>query len=123
MKRLAAAGISFVCLVTSLQLDAQTYQKVYAFADETDGNDITSTLTMDRAGNFYGTSFSGGTSYGTACDLWGGCGLVFRLSPSGMKTTLHNFGLTSADGQNPKSGVVVDAAGNIYGTTEETSGG
>ena len=65
------------------------------------------TLARDKAGNFYGTTQSGG-SYGY--------GTVFRLSPDGSETVLYAF-TGQSDGGSPYAGVIVDAAGNLYGTT------
>jgi len=67
-------------------------------------------LTMDAAGNLYGTSFSGGQY---------GAGSVFKLSPAGggwNYTSLHDF-TGGDDGGGPVSSVVLDAQGNVYGTT------
>lgn len=71
-------------------------------------------LIFDHAGNLYGTTYDGGT-YG-----WG---TVFELSPSNgswTETVLYSFG-GGRDGFFPWSGVILDSAGNLYGTTE--SGG
>jgi uncharacterized repeat protein (TIGR03803 family) len=66
-------------------------------------------LTMDGAGNLYGTTYGDGAySLGT----------VFKLTPSDggwIYTDLHDF--SGGDGQNPVGGVVLDASGNLYGTT------
>lgn len=70
----------------------------------------------DSAGNLYGTTSYGG-SIESVCD--GECGLIFKLTPSGEETVLHNF--VGKDGYRPYSGVIEDAEGNFYGTTE--SGG
>ena len=68
-------------------------------------------LWRDAAGNLYGTMTEGGTY---------GAGMVFELSPSGggawTETVLWSFG-NGSDGQFPESGVIMDAAGNLYGTT------
>ena len=68
-------------------------------------------LWRDTAGNLYGTMLYGGT-YGE--------GMVFQLSPSRdgawTETVLYSFG-NGGDGQNPESGVIMDAAGSLYGTT------
>ena len=104
-----------ISLAPSLQ--AQSYQVFYSFPTEQSGADQTSTLIIDSAGNLYGTSYSGGTSYGLNCSYWGGCGTVFRITPQGKKTTLYNFGLYAEDGQNPFDGVVTDGQHNLYGTT------
>ncbi len=74
-----------------------------------------STLARDSAGNLYGTAGYGGDF--TNCVY--GCGTVYELTPSGggwIYTQLYAFtGLD--DGSLPVGGVVLDANGNIYGTT------
>jgi len=74
-------------------------------------------LAFDSAGNLYGTTNIGGT--GTGCGQ-NGCGTVFALSPTSSggwtETVLYNF-TGGSDGANPLTGVVIDAAGNLYGTT------
>ncbi len=70
-------------------------------------------LTLDSAGNLYGTTPSGGGS--------GGCGIVFELSPnpdgSWAETVLHSFGCSGKDGSSPMASVTLDSIGNLYGTT------
>ena len=73
---------------------------------------------MDAAGNFYGTTEEGGYSTGS----WGcgtsGCGVVFRIAntSSGYRfDTLFTF--RGTNGTQPYGGVVMDTAGNLYGTT------
>jgi uncharacterized repeat protein (TIGR03803 family) len=66
-------------------------------------------LTMDAAGNLYGTTQRGGSN---------GYGSVFKLTRSGgswIYTDLHDF--NNQDGANPDGSVALDAQGNIYGTT------
>ena len=68
-------------------------------------------LTMDPAGNLYGTTYADGANcYGS----------IFKLSPpSGggqwTYTSLHDF-TGGTDGGNPESKVIIDASGNLYGT-------
>jgi uncharacterized repeat protein (TIGR03803 family) len=62
-------------------------------------------------GNFYGTTYFGGTS--RAC--YGGCGTVFEITPGGKLTTLHSFNY--ADGADPQATLVQATNGNLYGTT------
>jgi uncharacterized repeat protein (TIGR03803 family) len=73
-------------------------------------------LIMDSAGNLYGTTEDGGANYG---------GTVFKLSPGASgtytETVLHSFSTGPADGENPAASLIMDSAGNLYGTTE--SGG
>lgn len=73
---------------------------------------------FDSAGNIYGTAAGGGYQ-GGACATFGGCGVVFELSPTdkGWKeTTLYTF-TGGVDGGKPAAGVVFDSLGNLYGTT------
>ncbi len=68
-------------------------------------------VTLDAAGNVYGTTYGGGL-YAR--------GIVFELAPQGggvwTFSTLHSFG-HGLDGANPEGEVVFDTAGNLYGTT------
>jgi uncharacterized repeat protein (TIGR03803 family) len=89
---------------------------LYSFSGGADGADPFAELIRDAAGNLYGTTVGGGPS--SVCG--GGCGTVFKLSPSGTETVLHTFS-GGADGGAPVAGLIRDAAGNLYGTT--TSGG
>lgn len=98
---------------------------LYNFKDTPDGNAPGSSLIFDAAGNLYGTTEIGGNI--TSCNgLVGyGCGTVFELTPSAdgewTETVLHDFG-SGTDGFYPgNSGLIFDAAGNLYGTA--TSGG
>ncbi|MGA9641261.1 MAG: choice-of-anchor tandem repeat GloVer-containing protein [Terriglobales bacterium] len=88
---------------------------LYSFAGGNDGDGPWSTLVRDGQGNFYGTTFFGG---GSGCTGDGGCGTVFKVSPGGTETVLYRF-TGGTDGARPYGGVVLDAAGNIYGTTFE----
>ncbi len=71
---------------------------------------------MDAAGNLYGTTANGGQP---DCNGSFGCGNVFKLTPGNggwTYTSLHNFtGLS--DGGYPYAPVILDANGNLYGTT------
>ena len=82
-----------------------------------DGANPVAPLTRDAAGNLYGTTEYGGL-FGDACG-GNGCGIVFKINPSGKETILYRFTGTGGDGMNPWQGVVRDAAGNLYGTTLE----
>jgi uncharacterized repeat protein (TIGR03803 family) len=84
---------------------------LYSFTGGADGGTPTTGLAMDAAGNFYGTASEGG-AFGGRCAQ--GCGVVYKLSPDGHQTVLHAFA-GGADGASPSSGVIRDAAGNLYG--------
>ncbi|MBZ5723262.1 MAG: hypothetical protein LAO03_23235 [Acidobacteriia bacterium] len=79
-----------------------------------DGNLPVGGVNFDSAGSLYGATNRGGSN---------GFGVVYRLTPSGgtwTETVLYNF-QNGADGGNPQGSVIVDSAGNLYGTTN--SGG
>jgi len=80
------------------------------------GNEPAAGLIFDRAANLYGTTIDGGTFI-----CYQGCGVVFELTPSTDGTwteeVLHNFN-NSDDGVFPFAGLISDAAGNLYGTTQ-----
>src|SRR5215471_6147297 len=93
------------------------YNVIYSFKGAPDGAGPMSDLTMDAAGNLYGTTSSGGT--GTACN--GGCGTVVELKPTSKgwdEQVLYSF-TAGTDGIDPEAGVIFDSSGNLFGTTAE----
>jgi uncharacterized repeat protein (TIGR03803 family) len=76
-------------------------------------------LTMDAAGNLYGTTIAGGlTKFGCFGGFPPGCGVVFKLTPQGggwTESVLHDF--HGPDGGGPASNLTLDSQGNLYGTT------
>ena len=97
---------------------AQTFTELYPFNSTgrlSDGDTPEAGVTRDADGNLYGTTFFGGA--GTGCDIYyAGCGTVFKLDSAGTETVLHSFG-GRYDGWNPTARLILDAAGNLYGTT------
>jgi uncharacterized repeat protein (TIGR03803 family) len=87
---------------------------LYTFgASSTDAQRPLGNVNFDAFGNLYGTTAAGGAST---------LGTVFELAPGSStwsETILHSF--NGNDGQQPYAGLLMDAAGNIYGTT--ASGG
>ncbi|HEV2381125.1 MAG TPA: choice-of-anchor tandem repeat GloVer-containing protein [Terriglobia bacterium] len=86
-----------------------TLTTLYSFCAQTncaDGSGPTAGLVEASDGNFYGTTFWGGT-YSD--------GIVFKISPTGRLTTLHSF--DSNDGSNPNAALLQATDGNFYGTT------
>jgi uncharacterized repeat protein (TIGR03803 family) len=81
-----------------------------------DGQMPEGALASDATGNLYGTTSVGGAF---PCPAYGNCGTVFKMSPnpdgSWSETVLHSFG--GADGWYPGRDLVLDKAGNLYGTT------
>jgi len=91
------------------------YIILHAFKGQSDGSYPFGGVIRDRLGNLYGTADGGGILTGVCA--FGGCGVVFKLAPSGHVAALYTFtGL--ADGFGPVAPLVRDAAGNFYGTTE-----
>lgn len=87
---------------------------LHAFQGGADGLSPVAGLLRDRAGNFYGTTLSGGG--GSTCTLRQGCGVVFKLAPDGTETILHAFA-GGEDGAQPYAPLIFDRAGNLYGST------
>jgi uncharacterized repeat protein (TIGR03803 family) len=91
----------------------QGFSVLHAFAGGSDGFDpIYGSLILDASGNLYGVTSLGG---GGACS--GGCGTVFKVSPSGVMTILYGFTGATTDGKYPEGTLVMDTEGNLYGTT------
>jgi len=112
----AVGAITFSLAVCS---QAQTYNILYTFGAYTgDGLGADGALMFDGAGNLYGTTGGGGNFTNINCANYG-CGTVFELSPAvgggWTETILHSFNWN--DGAYPNGSLVMDAAGNLYGTT------
>ena len=94
---------------------------LYNFCSQTnctDGARPYAGLVQANDGNFYGTTWQGGTN--CVPGLNGGCGTVFKITPNGTFTSLYSFCTQSncADGKYPFYGSLVQASdGNLYGTT------
>jgi uncharacterized repeat protein (TIGR03803 family) len=87
---------------------------LYSFCSQpncADGVSPWAGLTLGTDGNFYGTTWGGGTVRCTH-----GCGTVFKITPGGALTTLHTF--VGTDGQYPYAGLAEGLDGNFYGATE-----
>src|SRR5438874_100705 len=80
---------------------------LHTFTNTPDGALPQAGLVRDRAGNLYGTTAFGGSF---------NRGSVFKLDTTGNETVLHSF-TGVLDGAFPQAGLVMDKAGNFYGTT------
>ncbi|HLW89080.1 MAG TPA: choice-of-anchor tandem repeat GloVer-containing protein [Terriglobales bacterium] len=93
---------------------AQTLNVLYSFTGVEDGGQPYAQLVSDDVNNAYGTTAVGGDL--SSCGGTG-CGVVFRIQRSGGYKVLYAF-TGGTDGANPWSGLLRDASGNLYGTTE-----
>jgi len=113
-----AIGLLMAVLCTGMAWGSSE-KVIYSFTGGSDGALPTSNLISDKAGNLYGTTSEGGNS--SACGPLGGesCGVVFELMPSNggwTESVLYSF-TGGSDGGTPYGGLVIDADGNLYGTT------
>jgi uncharacterized repeat protein (TIGR03803 family) len=88
---------------------------LYSFTGGADGSGGYSSVIFDADGNLYGVTYFGGTN---------GAGVVFELSPVGdswTETVLYTFCSQGgcADGEYPLTNLIMDAAGNLYGVTNQ----
>jgi uncharacterized repeat protein (TIGR03803 family) len=101
--------LAVLCLVVLTFSAARSYAQstttLYTFTGGADGGNPKSTLSMDPAGNLYGTTTTGGAA---------GNGTVFKIDTSQIFSVIHSFG---ADEGHPIYGLVMDSSGNLYGTT------
>jgi uncharacterized repeat protein (TIGR03803 family) len=114
--RVKALVVIAVTLILVASAWASSEAVIYNFCSQTscvDGNTPYGPLVADASGNhLYGTTYYGGTN---------NFGEVFELTNSGgtwTQTVIYSFlGASNSDGSNPFGGLVLDSAGNIYGTT------
>jgi uncharacterized repeat protein (TIGR03803 family) len=93
-----------------------TLTVLYSFTSGSDGGYPEGGVTLDEAGNLYGTTSYGGLLSGCSGV---GCGVVFKLSPrsGGIWTETVLYSFTETDGALPSSALVFGANGILYGTT------
>jgi uncharacterized repeat protein (TIGR03803 family) len=105
-----SAGYGAVFELSPAASGGYTEAVLYSFTGGTDGTTPSGGLTMDSAGDLYGTTVSGGSGYGT----------VFELSPATgggyTEKVLYSF-IGGSDGFTPIGGLVMDSSGDLYGTT------
>jgi len=116
--------IALAMLTLTPAASAEWNEKVlYSFQGGTnDGSVPAGGVVFDKKGNLYGATTGGGPA--TCAPFGGECGTVFQLSPPAQKggswteALLYQFqGKGSNDGSVPNGGLIIDAAGNLYGVT------
>jgi uncharacterized repeat protein (TIGR03803 family) len=93
---------------------------LYSFCSQsncTDGSEPYAALTQGTDGNFYGTTAQGGAVGNGPCGGFVGCGTIFKMTPTGVLTTLYSFCAQTgcADGGNPQAPLTLASDGNFYG--------
>ncbi len=108
-------GVIVVCAVMAGVSTAQEVFTTLVNFDGLNGDSPSVALTQGINGNFYGTTYLGGS--GSSCAL--GCGTVFELTPGGTLTTLYNFCSKKGciDGERPVGSLLQADNGDIYGVT------
>jgi uncharacterized repeat protein (TIGR03803 family) len=95
-------------VVFEVEATGEKGRVLHNFKGGADGENPESLLVGDDSGNLYGTTYEGGSNYGT----------VFKVDQAGKETVLHRFTGPPDDGGFAYSGVIRDAAGNLYGVTD-----
>jgi uncharacterized repeat protein (TIGR03803 family) len=100
-----------------ITLDGE-FTTLHTFCSEpncADGANPYGALLQGPDGNLYGTTANGGSSH-----CGGGCGTIFKITPSGKLTTTYTFCTSNVcpDGANPSGGLILATDGNFYGTTQ-----
>ena len=109
---------SIVGCGTVFKLSGSQETVLYSFQGPPDGYGPTSDLVLDHSGNLYGTTSAGGNS--PNCTFGpNNCGTVFKLASDGTETILHSF--DGLDGF-AIEGLVMDSAGNLFGSSEGPAG-
>jgi uncharacterized repeat protein (TIGR03803 family) len=105
---LATLMVLVLTVIVARSAPAQTFTVLHNFTGGTDGGSPSAGITMDRAGNLYGTTYNGGT----------GQGAVFKLVHKGSNwvfSPLYSFA-GGSDGAGPVARVVFGPNGTLYGT-------
>jgi len=120
-KKMLSAFIATLAIITISSIlttgaAAAGKEKVLFKFNGKDGEWGTGRLTFDANGNIYGATANGGNDSSGCYDY--GCGTAFMMTPGKngkwSEKRLHSFGVN--DGS-PTGGLVMDAAGNLYGMT------
>jgi uncharacterized repeat protein (TIGR03803 family) len=101
-------AMGYLCGI-AFKIDPQGQETIlYRFTNAAGGQGPDDSLLQGSDGDFYGTTDTGGTAYR---------GVVFKIDKHGNETVLYNF-TGGSDGAGPFGGLIQDAAGHLYGTTE-----
>ena len=109
---LVIVTLSLIFATSALAANKPAPLWLFDVGNSHDGNSPFGGVIADGAGNLYGTAQKGG---------FPGFGIVFKLTPTSTglwkEAILHTFRGSPSDGATPDSTLVLDSAGNLYGTT------
>jgi len=112
---LAASAVAVIMILAATEAQAQTFQVLHSFTGGGDGGFPSRRLTLDAAGNLYGTTQAGGNG---GCGF--GCGTVFKLSQVHGNWVIHTlYEFQGGDDGAIPSGNVRGPDGSIYGVTSQ----
>jgi len=106
-------GVFLLFTAAAVALSAQTFTTLYGFT-ASEGNQPYAGLVQGVDGDLYGTTFYG---RGSCTEDDYGCGTIFKITPTGTLTTLHQF--NGSDGYSPMAALIQGTDGNFYGTTSD----
>jgi len=106
-----------LCAVTAMTLPAQTFSTLVNFDTANGANPALESLVQGTDGNLYGTTSSGGPEGAYS----GNAGTIFKVTPAGAMTLLHDFcvQIFCPDGGIPAAGLLQAGDGSFYGSTTE----
>jgi len=111
LRHLAIAALSLLAIAPVAHAQTDGFTESVLLSVGFDGVNPSSGLVLAADGNFYGTTYSGGTQY---------AGAVYKVTPSGTPSTVYSFCIqkSCADGQGPLD-LIQGSDGNFYGTTQQ----
>jgi uncharacterized repeat protein (TIGR03803 family) len=109
---ITVCAISLLCAATAIAAGAQTFTSLASFGGS-NGTEPAASLVQGLDGYFYGTTYYGGTRFGS------GYGAVFGITGGGELTLVYGFCAHKhcADGGESSAGLILGEGGNFYGTT------
>lgn len=107
-------GTAYILRAPTAGNPSWQFTSLYSFQGGTDGALPAAPLTLGTAGQYYGTTTSGGTAnLGTVYRL-----RIFGRRQTGLENVIYSFQGAPNDGASPLSGVTLDSQGDLFGVTQ-----